>query len=1662
MDQPAADVQRTLQDPAQAIGEHFVRHTNDEPVLHQGIAAGCSVSSLAALLITTAGHWVPIICVQGMELLLVIHELADPCLAIRCLELIVPLFTSCPSALTENERFLQLLRLLIENESKVTQAEKPKLKNSVFERPSLRAMIIGQVSQYRRYGFLSPAVLVKLWSECIVRASRDIANDMAGLNLLDELAYSALKHRDAWALMRQTLAPMLKDPENPPRRARFIMDQLVRAFYPATYPMLFLNIELEHIALALLALEIEHERVEVKTGLWPELLCQLDADSSLTVQAALTKVGTALRLHYTPPPHMLVLYKAARAVANAKPTHPLYPLLCQRFFTILLARPEKDVPVYGVADRLLTVDVSLVVEVKKHLHRAEAFYAGLQRDSSKGQSGRALFARLQSTFQMFAQWLADRQLNVMSVEDLDRLPAHYCVPRLKKVFAGKQDFWLDLIDYSVQSSKESHDQGLWARAYRWPDQFPTAGALADYTEAASRTVAAGERREVALQRWLSSYEKPATVPKILFQDTKALHSAMSLPFRQRTELILGSLQKIDQHTQRLYWPTIAEFKRLKREIYEKTKILYTNEPGTAREQAKCSIMCEGAGTVHIPVQVATRNEHMVQRLEDYRRDLASTVEAAIYLPPLIMDEIVQCRMLWKYMLLETARSTEKPMTRHVVAGILQLLQTAFEMLRENSPDHLDFAVKDSFGRCLELFPELAYGEVVALLESSLRRCRKPSTTVMDLLRAKDIPIEQMKSIYELLANSTTESPAKQALFVQVFGGEVEFDMSEWLLHKNATELDVIKFLALTSIPLLAEVVDKRGGTQAAVEREKFYWIVVNHAIQLALHDFPLYFNSVLQTMLNSVSAVKSGAPPMMLVELVNALRMKVNLLPLILPMDDDELRQAHYELAVEINSRKNPFVRVTDTVIKTIASIFDLQRRENHDITDLYAHYQHRVQELTVLYGAFAHIYVLQHATQDRTPGTDAVLTVCRMFRPWLEPYQQPNAMIPIPPWNGEGAELASHMLNAFVSVLRSMLDKLRMDHAHRFLATNMVLPILLGWYNEHFNNDWMPNTVLRPLHAALLTLPWRDVLPMGYLINWLHNALKNNMPELNKFACRVFVSCPWLKEDSRWLDDGPTTRSTFLSLCVQFAHVPTVRDDEQLAQDLALVLANIALLSWGELDPADFEHVMDFYTFSAKPCTVLRSPTSPHHQLDEAVLGLLEVAGGVSSNAKNPLRVDSTDTVKRARYIRTAMRQLTGVALMPQTTSTVMHIRQQVAETMRATTAVANIKVQVAETMRTLVGVVIRPLEAVVPEDSNAHVEVQLREARALLTAMVLGIRSCKSVHQPFSNAFIEVLTSDAHASIRKPLAHGLLGVIKLFAQNTANLMALTEVTLFCCLNASANVGEGATISWAQTLELVSDSIAREWEPEVLAGDGHVLCLQLHFLAHWCDDAGDGASDGGTSVPKFNQLRQLLRHLKAVKKETDEYHIYPLWVCMVYGLLALAPTTPTASMSALVENFSEYLSLLGQQSSPRGWIAGFMHTLIAGKKIPQASQRVIALGLNYCLVNAYRTLQKAEAAKEDAGNAKAAEQSTPEEASDSGAKQPPATDPIDALRALATEPDVESLRDKIEELVESLPSQLELGATVALTKRIIGTFDSRAVRILETLHQALGWDIKA
>uniref|UniRef100_A0AAG5DM92 Uncharacterized protein n=1 Tax=Anopheles atroparvus TaxID=41427 RepID=A0AAG5DM92_ANOAO len=1640
MDQSASDIQLTLLNPEIMLGLHFVKDMKDEPLLQFGLRTGCPVTSLAALLITTAGHWAPVFYQDGVELLRTV-ALDNLCAAIRCLELIVPLMVSPDVGLARNEKFIQVVGDLVKKDYST------RLNNRQIGR--LEAMLVTQVSPYRRHRYLSQAVMVKFWTECILCSHSNVPVNETALGLLNHLAYTSIGDQHAWAEMRNLLTPLFKDPELV-KPTKSCLNQLIQKIIPSESASMYTNMPLDNVALSLLAFEIEHVQLEVETGMWPMLLRLLNSKRSITLDAALAHVCNNLGLKRCPPGNMLVLYKQARLLTRLDFDHPLYPLLCQQFFTVLLTRigaVGEDGPnasLFGAKERLLEAESMLTVELNKKFERAEMHYSSLPEECRPGSESiqclQATYGQLRSTFKAFSTWLMDHQLDTLSVDEMQLLPPHYCLHQLAQACKGLligdplacwlQAHWSDLQDAQRTATER------WTRAFRCASQWsgpepPPAATLV-------------KRRNIPCL--LETCNK--SLPVVTMPLAASILTAMMMPYKKRVEHILTLLHIIDDHTQRRYWPTIKEFCRLKNALFTKTKLLYTNEKQLVREGVKCLFLCNGEGLVHIRVEVATRSAHVGQQLEGYRRDFPSTVEAAIYLPPLIMCHIAMVKMLWGSFFTD---SKQQPLSereeRHRLPELRNLLQSVFKLLRANSADHMKFTVAHMIQRCLSptLCP-FGYDVVLELFTTTCAENQEPPSVVLEAINSNEIPVGSMQKLYSLLTGRPRT--LERALFVRLFGEK--FNFATWLCNQQVSPEEISQFLEHITVPLLTSDCQSIGSDE---DNFSFFQVLTSHMVTLAHYNFPSHFCKVLQLMLGSLST-GNVVPTTMLLELVTSLRDRLDLPALSLDMEGAAVREAHRQFALANVTIAQQVLQPTMTlhVLETIANHFADQRLVAGPLAGLYQQHKMCVEELMLLLGTVAHAFIIQN-TNGRFFQFDIILPkTFSMFEPWLVPYCVENSQSNVPdaisqPWTTDCEAWVPRMIQTLLHAIVTAIESFGSN------STSAVLRQVFDWYVSHFNSPLVMHNLLVELHQQLLWLPWEKLLPSSNLVVCFNNVLQRFVPECHQFIGAVFLRCRWVGIDSAWLDadplQGAKTRAMLLLLCVKLGLEPSIRAHKLSSQAMVSVLQDIAGLPWHSLDVFGLEAALDWYTLTTDSSVVLRSPTSPDRELDAAILDLLEIACAMTSNEANPLRAGRCETEKRGLFIRTTVRQLV-----------------QVATATKKTVAIFNVKKQVGQAVQQLFDMIGYLLEASPDgEDLLQDLsETRLHDARGMLTTMVLGIRSAESVHQIFTTEAIRVLGVGSSSS--QPLAQGILDVSKLFIKHTPVVMGLIETALFVFLNTPEQGQCGESSSWMRALELVGVNTVRGWQDDALVGEGYLLCMQLYFVEHWVHQTG-------ASVSRPELLRQLLVLLKSSRKETHEYHLYPLWLTMIFAVFNLGPDTPNDTIHSFVESIGEYLLRITEQVQ-RNWIVEMVQTLIATKKTPPASQRIIALGLACCVSAAYRRLES----DDDEGNAKsAASVSTGGNADDNAAKndgdEDPSgdnvstcsttamlADPAQAFRPLLGDPNLSGHREQIEELLTELQSnRLNIDATLQLAASIIEKFDPRARHILRTVVQALRSD---
>lgn len=201
--------------------------------------------------------------------------------------------------------------------------------------------------------------------------------------------------------------------------------------------------------LSLLLIEIEFETKELQ--IWPELLRLLSkSDAKGTLDNILKKSTQTVGVSNFNP-QFLVIYKFANLISTMEPTNALFPLMCQKFFKLYLARvplhydEERFTHTYGVSDKFYEYNVSLMKKIKSKISSAEKHYQD-EADKATSDEGYKYFllncSRMMKTYLL---WLEETNLNKIAKSQNIDLPPQYNPVKLADIFSDDGQHWTEFL-----------------------------------------------------------------------------------------------------------------------------------------------------------------------------------------------------------------------------------------------------------------------------------------------------------------------------------------------------------------------------------------------------------------------------------------------------------------------------------------------------------------------------------------------------------------------------------------------------------------------------------------------------------------------------------------------------------------------------------------------------------------------------------------------------------------------------------------------------------------------------------------------------------------------------------------------------------------------------------------------------------------------------------------------------------------------------------------------------------------------------------------------------------------------------------------------------------------------------------------------------------------
>lgn len=425
--------------------------------IYQGLTEQKPLAIYLALLVSQLGHSIPLICHRGFDLLKQLMNDHRHSKVIRCIELMTPLFINCADSLYSCDNFMTILASIFAVDKTYMKIAK-ELATIESRGPILTFfgnMIQHQILNFHRYGLSSPTDLILMWINCLTRL-KEWNKNVGIVWVIDLICQIAYQYPDAWTMTRETL--------------RSLVVRIVDTKIPKTSGLLtlitseekdiFMSPLAEGPTISLMLMELEFENIEVNTGLWSEFLCQIVIQGP-NLNNVLKRTLSIKQLPSFPL-QSLSVYKIAKLIMKIHPKHYLFPVICQQFFSLYMARVPGEISEddFGVQDKFYDSDISMMKKLKIIFTDSRKLHYDLSKRLMN--EGKAQFhSACAKLFETFLYWLEENKLNKMTQERII-LPPQYDHPRLKLIFSGNRNHWTEFVDMPELRNTQKSDSNAWS------------------------------------------------------------------------------------------------------------------------------------------------------------------------------------------------------------------------------------------------------------------------------------------------------------------------------------------------------------------------------------------------------------------------------------------------------------------------------------------------------------------------------------------------------------------------------------------------------------------------------------------------------------------------------------------------------------------------------------------------------------------------------------------------------------------------------------------------------------------------------------------------------------------------------------------------------------------------------------------------------------------------------------------------------------------------------------------------------------------------------------------------------------------------------------------------------------------------------------------------
>uniref|UniRef100_A0A1A9VTB9 Uncharacterized protein n=1 Tax=Glossina austeni TaxID=7395 RepID=A0A1A9VTB9_GLOAU len=1178
MDQNLETVKKVLQDPNEYLT--FILDLERIDLICKGVNENRPLALYVAILLSSHGHFIPLICQKGFDLMQRLLNDQRYAAVIRCLELITPLFLEVPDILANAESFQKVLNTLLNADRTYIKMTKdviyPNSIGPVLE--LLDNMIHHQITSYVNYGLSTPLNLINVWLHCFT--SLPNWQNTYVVYLLDKILRIAYQFPDAHKQTIEYFSNYYKECTD----WKGVNRGLKGFFSSSNSKLPLLSPDLPWLALVLLEIEFRTQ----DSHIWNEFLRQIYAAGSKPNLDAVLKKTLNVVKRPTYSAQTLCLYKYANLLAGMDVKHALFPIINQKFFELYLSRVPADYDehsfqqTYGVADKFYDFNVSLMKKLTNNLKAAAIFY---ESEATKHRDDAFVFycrncAKIMNTYGLWLTY-GNKTVNKMS-KDQEYIPPTLNGEKLKEIFNGNTSHWTEFL-YLPAIRKEQRQQ-----AEQWAHRCFRSKLIRS-----TRTPIASKAKPTPMERiktHLCSYEQhlppPVYVKPQLTLPNKMTKSTLK-ELKDKLKILTATANYMEEIV-RLY----------KMMPYEEMKVKSCN-------YWVYSHKCSKPARIITILQRIHKDERVQQNVDNCRTRHETIINEMLNENvDKFAQHVVQIGQTIRLLLMRQECEETKAESALVELKNETGIKFYYYIVENMNEMTLNFNATNKFYS--ELLNDLAIlmqenqeQQGLTILELSLKRTDLLKQLSVALVPCRTRPVFFI-NMYKFLIDSHLRQCDPNTLFV-LFS---KFDLISWFEDYRPKLFDISQLLQL-----ILEGLESWSQPGSSVLQDQFR----RHLVHIFNYDFPEHYGEVMQLVLNHIS--EQRLLPEVFLDLLNSLLLNCNCEQLQLACSSHKVQDVSAQFARQQNLFN--LKAITDTIL-LFARHFEKERL-HHGLHGLYPKHKSYCSVIAMWFSCFGHSVVIKAICTYQELLADQICdivfgSIIEMYAPWLityteqtMPHQTSNWIRQLAdtghgkilfPWSKQHAKTSKSIVTPFVNTLIFILENLPIS--------NQILSHTFGWYIHHFAVTRIENYIYEPIHEGIAQLPWEHFTPHVDNIEMFYNCVQKFIPDCHAMLGHIFIRINWVNWFAETFPTIPATMKTstisrLLTIFVKIAFEPNIH----MHVNTSKILEDAINYPWHMVEYAEFENLLKWCVQTIEPTIILKIPEESNY-VDRAVLELL------------------------------------------------------------------------------------------------------------------------------------------------------------------------------------------------------------------------------------------------------------------------------------------------------------------------------------------------------------------------------------------------------------------------------------------------------------------------